>query len=237
MRKKNGLSLVDLFDFGEGRFKRRWKSGYELQWYIFYYIMLSFLLPPTYGELAGKCLLCGRHTKNGHTAEFSEKFTSHNLLREGKCICEYCYTLLRNQEFRRKSFVLSREGVRFLSRAECREVLLSPPDPPFFVYITQTGQRQGWLSAMQCVSYSKERFWISTDFVGHFLANLRELKRMDGLISVLRNVGISKNSLRSGKPSAAEYRKLLERNMTHLLYEMQEYVRTPSWEVLCYVAD
>ena len=212
------------------------KSGYELQWYIFIY-MISLLLPPTYGELEGACVLCGRHTKSGHTIEFSENFTSYNLLNEGNRICEYCYTLARNQEFRRKSFVLSKEGVRFLSRAECRKVLLSPPTPPFFIYITQTGQRQGWLSAIQCVSYSRERFWISTDFVGHFLANLQELKRMDGLISELRKAGVSKNSLRSGLPSTVEYRKLLEKNMTHLLHEIQEYVKTPSWEVLCYVAE
>jgi hypothetical protein len=199
--------------------------------------MLSSLLPPTYGDLEGVCVLCGRHTKSGHTIEFSEKFTSYNLLREGNCICEYCYTLLRNQEFRRRSFVLSREGVRFLSRSECREVLLSPPDPPFFIYITQSGQRQGWLSAMQCVSYSRERFWVSTDFVGHFLANLRELRRMDELIFELRKVGVSKNSLRNGTLSAAEYRKLLEKNLTHLWDATRDYVKTPSWEVMCYVAD
>jgi len=182
-------------------------------------------------------VLCGRYTKSGHTIQFSEKFTSYNLLNEGNCICEHCYTLLKNQEFRRRSFVLSREGVRFLSRAECREVLLSPPSPPFFIYITQSGQRQGWLSAMQCVSYSRERFWVSTDFVGYFLANLQELKRMDGLILELRKAGVSKNSLRSGILSAVEYRKLFEKNLTHLWDNAREYVKTPSWEVMCYVAD
>uniref|UniRef100_A0A7C5SZ05 Uncharacterized protein n=1 Tax=Thermocrinis ruber TaxID=75906 RepID=A0A7C5SZ05_9AQUI len=187
--------------------------------------------------MKGECVLCGRATERGHPVEFSENFTSYNLLREGNCICEYCYTLVKNQEFRRRSFVLSREGVRFLSREECREVLLSPPDPPFFIYITQSGQRQGWLSAMHCVSYSKERFWVSTDFVGHFLASLRELKRMDELISVLRKAGVSKSSLRSGELSMAEYRKLFEKNLSHLWNEVREYVKTPEWEVMCYVAQ
>jgi len=199
--------------------------------------MISHLLPPTHGKLSGECVLCGRSTESGHPVEFSENFTSYNLLREGSCICGHCYTLVKNQEFRRKSFVLSKEGVRFLSRAECREVLLSPPDPPFFIYITQSGQRQGWLSAMQCVSYSKEKFWVSTDFVGHFLTNLRELKKMDELIWDLRKAGVSKNSLRSGTLSAVEYRKLFEKNLTHLWGEVREYVKTPSWEVMCYVAD
>jgi len=212
------------------------RSGYELEGYIFIY-MISSLIPPTYGELEGVCVLCSRYTKSGHAIEFSEKFTSYNLLNEGDCICEYCFTLVRNQEFRRKSFVLSKEGVRFLPRAECREVLLAPPTPPFFIYITQTGQRQGWLSAMQCVSYSRERFWVSTDFVGHFLANLQELKRMDELISELRKAGVSKNSLRSGTLSAVEYRKLLEKSLTHLWDEVRDYVKTPSWEVMCYAAD
>jgi rRNA maturation protein Nop10 len=197
----------------------------------------SVFLPPVYGTLSGECVLCGRHTENGHPVEFSEKFTSYNLLREGNCICEYCYTLVKNQEFRRRSFVLSKEGVRFLSREECRDVLLSPPEPPFFIYITQSGQRQGWLSAIHCVSYNKERFWVSTDFVGHFLANLRELKRMDKLISDLRKVGVSKNSLRTGELSMAEYRKLFEKNLAQLWDEVRECVRTPGWEVLCYVAD
>jgi len=199
--------------------------------------MISGLLPPTYGNLKGECVLCGRHTESGHPVEFSENFTSYNLLREGDCICEHCYTLLKNQEFRRRSFVLSREGVRFLSREECREVLLSPPDPPFFIYITQSGQRQGWLSAMHCVSYSRERFWVSTDFVGHFLVNLQELKRMDGLIADLRKAGVSKGALRSGELSAVEYRKLFEKNLSHLWNEVRAYVKTPEWEVLCYVAQ
>ncbi len=199
--------------------------------------MISSFLSPTYGKLSGECVLCGRRTERGHPVEFSDNFTAYNLFREGNCICEHCYTLLRNQEFRRRSFVLSRDGVRFLSRVECREVLLCPPDPPFFIYITQSGQRQGWLSAMQCVSYSRERFWVSTDFVGHFLVNLQELRRMDELILELRKVGVSKNSLRSGTLSAVEYRKLFEKNLTHLWDMAREYVKTPSWEVLCYVAD
>jgi len=199
--------------------------------------MISYLLPPTHGKMSGECVLCGGHTESGHPVEFSENFTSYHLLRDGDCICEHCYTLLKNQEFRRRSFVLSKEGVRFLSRAECREVLLSPPDPPFFIYITQSGQRQGWLSAMQCVSYSKERFWISTDFVGHFLTNLQELRRMDGLIGELRKAGVSKSALRSGEISVVEYRKLFEKNLVHLWGEVRTYVKTPSWEVLCYVAD
>ena len=58
---------------------------------------LSQLLPPTLGTKKGKCVVCAQTTEKGHPVEFSDNFTAWNLLQEGNCVCEYCYTLLKNQ--------------------------------------------------------------------------------------------------------------------------------------------
>lgn len=46
-----------------------------------------------------------------------------------------------------------------------REVLLDPPEPPFALYLTRGGKRQGWLTLIRYVSWSRERYWVGTDWL------------------------------------------------------------------------
>jgi len=192
---------------------------------------------PERGSKQGVCCICGKETKEGHKVPFSDNFTGYSFLIHGDCACPYCWTFFKTQDFRRRSWVATAKEVRFLKRNEVREVMLEPPEPPFFIYVTQSGQRQGWLSALRYISYSRERFFISTDWVGHFMVDRQLAKQMDNLIWLLRDKKISKTALRTGQYSMKQYRLAIEGGWQDLIEEARRYVKNPLWEVMVYVAE
>lgn len=192
---------------------------------------------PIEGKHKGLCCICGCETDKGHKPSFSDNFTGYSFLTHGNCMCPYCYSFFKDQNFRRKSWLATIEKVRFLQRLECREVILNPPSPPFFIYITQTGQRQGWLSAMRFINHNQKRFYISTDWVGHFLADRDEAQKMHMMISELRAKGINKTALRTGEYTMKQVRTAIENGWHEILLNAKKQVKNPLWEVMLYVAE
>lgn len=186
----------------------------------------SDFFPPTPGDKKGRCIICGRETERGHRVDFSEKFTMWPALEEGDVICEYCYTMARNQDYRRKSWVADRNGVRFLKRGEILPTLLEPPEPPFTIFLTKSGKKQGFLLLANRVSYSRDRYFIAFEdqliFVDRSL-----LKRMVEVARKARELGFSKTELLQGpKTSRWQHEELCE--------EILSFLGNPLWEVVVY---
>jgi CRISPR type IV-associated protein Csf1 len=191
-----------------------------------------------YGSISGKCSLCSSYTTQGFPISYSNNFQGYSFLSgNGQCLCPSCNFFLKNQDFRKKSWVASEDGIRFLHRKECQDIILSPPSPPFFLYITQSGQRQGWLDALQVVNYSREKFIISTDWVGKFSLERNIAIELNSLCIQLRKLKLSKSSLRTGLLSPAEYRRVLENHAEKLVQEIHRWKNTPIWEVIVYVSE
>jgi len=191
------------------------------------------------GSISGKCSLCSSYTTRGFPISYSDNFQGYPFLSgNGQCLCPSCNYFLKNQDFRKKSWVASEnEGIRFLHRKECQDIILSPPSPPFFFYITQSGQRQGWLDALQVVNYFREKFIISTDWVGKFSLERNTAIELISLCTQLRKLKLSKSSLRTGLLSPAEYRRVLENHAEKLIQEVHRWKNTPIWEVIVYVSE
>lgn len=192
---------------------------------------------PPHGTKKGQCCVCGAITDKGFRAEFSNNFTGYSYLTHGDCLCPHCYAFFKDQNFRRKSWIATSHTVSFLTRTECRDVILNPPEPPFYLYITQTGQRQGWLSALKHISYSRDNFFIVTDWVGFFIANRDTAEQMDRLITALREKKVSKTALKTGEYSMHQYRLAIQEGYSLLIEQAKRYVKDPLWEVMVYVAD
>jgi hypothetical protein len=192
---------------------------------------------PVAGELKGVCVVCGQQTLTGYKLPFSDNFTGYSYLSHGDLTCPRCYTFFKTPEFRRKSWIASQDGVLYLKRLECRQHILNPPTPPFFLYITKTGQRQGWLSALKLMNYSQGRFYISTDWVGHFLVERSEALIMATQIAFLREREISKTTLLTGNPSMKQYRLAIEGGWEGEFGKIRKYVKQPLWEVMVYVSE
>lgn len=192
----------------------------------------------TPGEVSGRCTLCGASTDTGYNMPFSEKFTQYSTLYDGDCVCQYCYAFLKEQGFRRRSWVATESTVVFLKRSELMHYLLTPPNPPFAIYITQSGQRMGWLSNIRAVSYSQQRFYILTDFVDTvFVNDIKAVHVRAKLVTQLRERKVPKGQLRTGEYSMSTYKKAMNGGWENLLDIAREYAGEQLWEVLVYVAE
>jgi len=121
------------------------------------------------GSISRKCSLYSSHIIQSFPISYSDNFQGYPLLSgNGQCLCPPCNYFLKNQDFRKKSWVASEDGIQFLQRRGCQDIILSSPSSPFFFYITLSGQCQGWLDALQVVNYSREKFIIPTGWVGKF---------------------------------------------------------------------
>lgn len=192
---------------------------------------------PEKGDIKGMCTVCGKDTIEGKENPFSGTFTGYSYLTHGNCTCPHCYAFFKNPNFRKKSWIATNQGTNFIKKNECKNFILSPPKPPFFLYITKSHKRQGWLSALKYISYSKDKFYISTDWIGHFLADKNKANIMIKLIEELRRNKIMKKSLTSGVYTMKETRLSIENNYHDLIKKSKEYTKQQLWEVLVYVAE
>jgi len=184
----------------------------------------EFFEPTGGGSVAGKCIICGFPTDRGHSIDLSGNFTAWNLLQEGNCICEFCYTLLKNQDYRRKSWIASLNGVEFLKREDIPPIMLDPPTP-FAMYVTKTGKKQGFLHLINRVNYSKDRYFIAFDDELIFVER-DKLEEMVKLAQHARDLGFSKSDLISPSTKRWEHREICEKIL--------EFSGGPVWQVVVY---
>lgn len=191
---------------------------------------------PEQGNLKGICYICGEKTKYGYKSAISNAFTQFSHLTHGSVACEYCYAFLKERKFRNRSWVANGNDVEFLKSKELRPYILNPPEPPFFIYATQGGQRQGWFDAIGYVNYSREKFYIATDWTPVFIASRKKLLEYDRLVSELREKKLTKTELRTGQWRMHRYRKAIEGNYENLLKEAEKNIGQPAWEVMILVS-
>lgn len=192
---------------------------------------------PISGNIEGECCVCGVNTNEGHKKPFSNNFVGFSFLTLGDCVCPWCYAFFKEQSFRRKSWIATAETVVYLKRVDCLQYILTPPEPPFFIYITQSGQRQGWIDALRIVNYNRDNFYISTDWTGCFCASKDKIRVYYEIISILRSLKISKTAIRTGEYTMFQYKQILQQKYEKLLQEARKYVGEPLWEVMCYVIE
>jgi len=194
------------------------------------------------GSSAGICAICGLQTEHGHAKAFSDSFTAWASVFGGDLVCEYCITMLRTKAYRMQSWIATPQSVLFLKstgkRQQLRDWLRAPPLGPFAIYLTQNGQKQGWLRLMRYVSNSPERFWIGCDwrdaplFVerGKILCWLEDAAR-------LRERGASRGALLGEPLSSAIVLKAIKAGWLDELMAVRERASAPEWEIAVYVAE
>jgi len=188
------------------------------------------------GDKKGECIICGKQVSNGFLFPFSDNFVGFSALKYGNVLCPKCYAFVRNQNFRKRSFVATKGKVEFLKRDEMKKKILFPPEPPFFMYLTHSHQKQGWIFDLQKVSFSREDYFLSTDFFdGAITVNRLKALAYNGLIEFLREKGISKTEIRTGNFSSKTYIKARKEGFMEKIISAKHKAGMPLWEVLVYV--
>jgi hypothetical protein len=110
------------------------------------------------------------------------------------------------------------------------------PEPPFFLYVTQSHQKQGWIGDLNKVSMSKEHFYISTDFTESAIFTSKvEIDDLFKLYDEALEFGLSKTEMSTGVFKITSYQKAEKQGKMELLNRVQEKAHMPLWEVIVYV--
>jgi CRISPR type IV-associated protein Csf1 len=122
--------------------------------------------PPLESVQDTACWLCGGKT-GGHGVPtrkaIKDTFTDHPWARGqgSKSLCPGCAFCLASRELRNYSILATPVGLRHPSRAEWREILLNPPEPPFVVCLAVSGQKH--LTFKAPVNLSREVFVVALE--------------------------------------------------------------------------
>ena len=190
------------------------------------------------GGIEGTCCMCGNETKEGHIPKFSDRFTAGSKLCYGEVICPECKAFFENQEHRRKTWIVTEDFFEVLDRKKAREHILNPPKPPFFIYLTKGGQKQGWLGHFNKLNYSTEIYQICCEWSDSLIqCNKSTAVEMDKLITELRSRKVSKTELLTTEYKMKTYEKAIKNNFENLLESTKQYKNNPLWEVMLHVSD
>ena len=199
-------------------------------------------ITPDLGELEGTCCICKKHTENGFKKKFSGNFTCADYISNGDVICHKCYYLVKNSnEYRRTMFLLTEDELIKFKKKEAKEIVLNLPNKPFYIYLTKTWQKIGWIRMNEVYNENNKgeiNFLIDYDIVRVNLDTLTETMKF---IKQLRDLKIPKTVLETGQLEMHHYRKLtskFDNNVARNYIKMiKNNANNPIWDLALYLED
>ena len=195
---------------------------------------------PETGELSGDCCMCGKTTDKGFKKKFSANFTSAEYISSGDVICPYCKVVVNNSDnLRRTMFLLTEDKFIPFKKDKIKEIVFNLPDKPFYLYLTKTWQRGGWILMNRAGNESNKgelTFLIDYDFVK---CSINELKQYTEFIGKLRELKIPKTALETGQLSMYHYNKIQKATSREEARTIQKTLKkhagTPAYELALYM--
>lgn len=199
-------------------------------------------ITPDIGELEGDCCICQKHTTTGFKKKFSGNFTCADYISHGEVICPECNYLVKNSnEYRRTMFVLTEDELIKFKKKEAKEIVLNLPNKPFYIYLTKTWQKIGWIRMNEVYNENNKgeiNFLIDYDIVRVNLDTLTETMKF---IKQLRDLKIPKTVLETGQLEMHHYRKLTAEfgNIAAriILNNVKRNANNPIWDLALYLED
>ena len=199
-------------------------------------------ITPEQGDLEGDCCICQKHTTIGFKKKFSGTFTCADYISHGEVICPECNYLVKNSnEYRRTMFLLTEKELIKFKKKEAKEIVLNLPNKPFYIYLTKTWQKIGWIRMNEVYNtdnQSEINFLIDYDIVR---TNTADLYDMMDFIKQLRDLKIPKAVLETGNLEMHHYRKLTaeygNQAARKILNKVKMNANNPIWDLALYLED
>ena len=199
-------------------------------------------ITPEQGDLEGDCCICQKHTTTGFKKKFSGNFTCADYISHGEVICPECNYLVKNSnEYRRTMFLLTEKELIKFKKKEAKEIVLNLPNEPFYIYLTKTWQKIGWIRMNEVYNtdnQSEINFLIDYDIVR---TNTADLYDMMDFIKQLRDLKIPKAVLETGNLEMHHYRKLTaeygNQAARKILNKIKMNANNPIWDLALYLED
>ena len=199
-------------------------------------------ITPEQGDLEGDCCICKKHTENGFKKKFGSNFTCADYISHGEVICPECNYLVKNSnEYRRTMFLLTEDELIKFKKKEAKDIVLNLPNKPFYIYLTKTWQKIGWIRMNEVYNQDNQNeinFLIDYDIVRVNLDTLTETMKF---IKRLRDLKIPKTVLETGQLEMHHYRKLTAEfgNIAAriILNNVKMNANNPIWDLALYLED
>jgi CRISPR type IV-associated protein Csf1 len=183
------------------------------------------------------CWLCGGETGGrGVPTKKAIKptFTDIPLAKvlDSKSICPGCAFCLSYRELRNYSIVATENSLSHPSRAELREILLNPPEPPFVICIAVSGQK--WVHIRSRVAYTRDYYPVQMEETA-ILVNTGLLDENLAVIERLYTV-FSKDEIRTGNYNPIRICKFGIAEFEELEEKVKQWRGTRLFELALFVA-
>jgi hypothetical protein len=197
-------------------------------------------ITPEKGELTGTCCICGEQTTKGYHKKFKANMTCADYVSNGDIICPTCYYLMQNSdEYRRTMYLLTNNEYKPFKKAEAKNIIFNLKDEPFYLYLTKTWQKIGWIRMNQAYNTGlKNDIKIVIDYQ-IITCNLTDLKTLCQQIQKLREIKLSKKTLESGFFEIYEYKKLIKefgkKEAENIIKNINALKWNPTYELALYI--
>ena len=199
-------------------------------------------ITPESGEIEGDCCICQKHIINGFKKKFGANFTSSEFVSHGDVICPECNYLVKNSnEYRRSMFLLTEDELIKFKKKEAKDIVQGLPDKPFYIYLTKTWQKIGWIRMNDAFNYSNKNvihFVMDYDIID---ASLVELNQFIDFVHDLRVLKIPKKNIEYDNLEMHHYRKLNDeygsKESRWIINQLKKYVNNPVFNLALYLEE
>jgi len=199
-------------------------------------------ITPETGEISGECCICKKHTETGFKKKFSGNFTCADYISTGEVICPECQYLVKNSnEYRRTMFLLTEDELIKFKKKEAKDIVFNLPNKPFYIYLTKTWQKIGWIRMNEVYNTSNDgiiNFLIDYDIIH---TSMDTLKKHYDNIHILRELKIPKTVLETGKLEMHHFNKIKEEFDMKTARKFSKYLNSinnnPVYDLALYLED
>ncbi|MEM0473028.1 MAG: hypothetical protein QXX84_09040, partial [Sulfolobales archaeon] len=141
------------------------------------------------------CFICGVN-EGVRRLEFSDSFVTYGDVFSGGMACDVCYMLVKDQRYRRSSWILVGGEVRILDKSQLLDAILKAP-PGSLVYVKSRGQKLAYLRSLRFRS-TVGYIVVCGEDEGLIVERRSKVLEYAGRLSKLVSLGFRKSDLLNG---------------------------------------